>query len=234
MRLAALFILSKEGSKWAMLMSITKRNSKKLTRNFLIACVAAPAIIALGCSQISHAAQNPPTKGSTPQNKKLTEPVKQPSIAQSKNQPPPLEKQQVAPDLMRSEFITLMDLDFKKRDLDGNGKATRIEVEEFIRRDSTAKAQEQNRVLFKNLDTDRNGMLSPIEFAALVPAPKFIDASAEMSRFDINRDQIISLVEYRTATLANFDRIDTDKDGILTPAEISKSTTPRSTEPLDR
>ena len=32
---------------------------------------------------------------------------------------------------------------------------------------------------------------------------------------DGNRDSQISLAEHRTATLANFDRLDTDKDGVV-------------------
>ena len=34
---------------------------------------------------------------------------------------------------------------------------------------------------------------------------------------DGNRDQQVSLVEHRTATLANFDRLDTDRNGVVTP-----------------
>jgi hypothetical protein len=42
-----------------------------------------------------------------------------------------------------------------------------------------------------------------------------------MTRFDGNRDQVITMVEYRAATLANVDRLDTDKDGVRTGAEIN-------------
>jgi hypothetical protein len=41
-----------------------------------------------------------------------------------------------------------------------------------------------------------------------------------LSREDGNRDGQVSLVEHRTATLANFDRIDTDKNGIVSVAEM--------------
>jgi hypothetical protein len=41
-----------------------------------------------------------------------------------------------------------------------------------------------------------------------------------LGREDGNRDGRISMIEHRTATLANFDRLDTDKDGIVTPAEM--------------
>ena len=208
-------------------------NSQKQFRNLLRSCLAFLGIITfthphLGC------AQGRTAEGNRPQSKKLAPPSKQAQPAQNKNQTVPVKQAPVATDMPRSEFIRLMDVDFQKRDLDGNGKATRIEIEEFTKRAATLKAQEQNRVLFQNLDTDRNGLLSPIEFAALVPAPKFIDVSAEMSRFDINRDQIISLVEYRTATLANFDRADVDKDGILSSVELAKPATPPSNEPSVR
>ena len=41
-----------------------------------------------------------------------------------------------------------------------------------------------------------------------------------LARMDGNRDSQVNLIEYRTATLANFDRLDTDKNGIVTPAEM--------------
>ncbi len=39
-------------------------------------------------------------------------------------------------------------------------------------------------------------------------------------RFDTSKDGKVSLIEHRTATLANFDRLDTDKDGVVTGAEM--------------
>jgi hypothetical protein len=156
------------------------------------------------------------------------------NVAQSPKQAVPAKPPLVGPDIPRADFILLMDADFKRRDLDGNGKATRAEVEAFAKRAATAAAQQQNRDLFQRLDVDRNSLISPTEFAALVPAPKFIDVSPEMNRFDSNRDQIITLVEYRTATLANFDRLDLDKDGILTSAELSKMEKTATNEPSTR
>lgn len=146
----------------------------------------------------------------------------------------PAPQPKAEPDLRRADFIRLMDAEFRRRDVDGDGRATRIEVQEFTKRAATVKAQEQNRALFQRLDTDRNGILSPTEFAGLIPAPGFIDVSAEMARFDNNRDQVITLVEYRTATLSNFDRTDADKDGILTIVELSKMNAPANIEPLVR
>jgi hypothetical protein len=122
--------------------------------------------------------------------------------------------------LARTTFIQLMDEDFKKRDFDGNGKATRAEIEQFEKQTAVIKAQQSNRVLFLQLDTDRNGNVTPAEFTALIPAAGLPDVSDVMKRFDSNRDQIITLVEYRAATLSNFDQRDADKDGVLSSREL--------------
>lgn len=126
-------------------------------------------------------------------------------------------------DVARAAFIQSMDAEYRKQDLDGDGRVTRAEVEQFQRNAAIAKAQAQNQALFATLDTDRNGMLSPGEFAGLLRNPPMPDVSAQMQRFDTNRDQVITLVEYRTATLANFDRLDADKDGIVTERELAAS-----------
>jgi len=74
-------------------------------------------------------------------------------------------------------------------------------------------------------------MLSPGEFAGLLRNLPVPDVSAQMQRFDTNRDQVITLVEYRTATLANFDRLDADKDGIVTERELAASAAPANSAP---
>ena len=190
-----------------------------LKRLLFIGYATCIGIVAFAQSTNGYAAQSASTKTTAPQTAKPAVPAK-PAV--------------VVPDLPRADFIALMDADFKKRDLDQNGKATRAEVEEFAKRTAAAAAQEQNRELFQRLDVDKNGLITPAEFAALIPAPKFIDVSAEMIRFDSNRDQIITLVEYRTTTLANFDRLDLDKDGILTAAELPKKEKPATNEPSTR
>lgn len=133
--------------------------------------------------------------------------------------------------LARTTFIQLMDADFKQRDFDNDGKATRAEVEQFEKQNSVIKAQQANRELFLRLDTDKNGLLSSAEFAGLIPPTSFPDVSDIMKRFDSNRDQIITLVEYRAATLSNFDQRDIDKDGVLSGSELQTgSVAARGTE----
>ncbi|MCW1402040.1 hypothetical protein OKA06_06775 [Novosphingobium sp. MW5] len=137
--------------------------------------------------------------------------------------PPPQAPRPAAPpvpDLSRAAFIAQMDVEHRKRDADGDGKVTRAELERWERGQLIAQAQEGNRALFARLDADRNGVLTPGEFAALVQDPGTPDVGPLMQRFDANRDQVITMVEYRAATLANFDRLDADKDGVLTAAEM--------------
>jgi Ca2+-binding EF-hand superfamily protein len=125
-----------------------------------------------------------------------------------------------ASDLPRAVFIATMDAEFRRRDADGNGVVDRAELERFETVAAYTAAQAQNRDLFLRLDADRNGTISPGEFAALVSVPGAADVTAQMARFDPNRDQRVTLIEYRAATLAGFDRLDTDLDGVVTAAEM--------------
>ncbi len=122
--------------------------------------------------------------------------------------------------LTRSAFIATMDLEFRKRDTDGDGRATRAELEVYERNASQAAASAQNLQLFRQLDVNRDGQISQGEFTALIPQVGMPDVGPMMTRFDTNRDQAVTLIEYRAATLANFDKLDTDHDGTVTQAEM--------------
>jgi Ca2+-binding EF-hand superfamily protein len=83
-----------------------------------------------------------------------------------------------------------------------------------------AEAQARNRALFAQLDADKNGQISPTEFSRATTPSTVANAQPMIARMDSNRDSQVNLIEHRTATLANFDRLDTDKDGVVTPAEM--------------
>jgi hypothetical protein len=122
--------------------------------------------------------------------------------------------------VLRTEFIQVMDTEFKQMDADKNGILTRKEIEDFQRATGILAARQRNIALFQALDKDKNGQLTPAEFANLpmsVPAP---NAAPVLAQVDTNRDGSITMVEYRTGKLASFDRMDADKDGIVSVAEM--------------
>ncbi len=120
----------------------------------------------------------------------------------------------------RAQFIADMDAQFKKLDVNGDGTATRLEIEASQRQTLAALAGQRNRTLFAQLDKDRNGQLSAAEFAALAATPPAANAGPLLTQWDSNKDGKVVLVEFRTATQANFDRMDRDKDGIVSVAEM--------------
>ena len=122
--------------------------------------------------------------------------------------------------LARATFTAQMDAQFRKMDSDSNGQLTVAEIEQFERQKALSEAHARNQSQFDRLDTNKNGQISATEFAKLVTEPAAASAQPMLNREDSNRDSQISLVEHRAATLANFDRLDTDKDGNVTPAEM--------------
>lgn len=131
-----------------------------------------------------------------------------------------LEAQAAAKPLARAQFIAEMDAEFRKTDADKNGQLTRTEIEQYQKLQAVAQGEARNQAAFAQLDTDKNGQLSKAEFAKIATPAPAANAQPMLSRMDGNRDAQISLVEHRTATLANFDRVDADKDGNVTAAEM--------------
>lgn len=120
----------------------------------------------------------------------------------------------------RTHFLQVMDTEFTQMDADKNGILTKKEIEDFQRSTSIIVARQRNVALFQALDKDKNGQLTPAEFANLpmnVPQP---NPAPVLAQTDTNRDGQITKVEYRTGKLASFDRMDADKDGIVSVAEM--------------
>lgn len=122
--------------------------------------------------------------------------------------------------LSRATFLATMEADYRKLDANGNGVATRTEVQAFQRQVLIAAGTKRARAIFTRMDTDRSGQVSFAEFTKEnVVVPENVDISAAMTRLDPNKDGNITLVEYRVLTLANFDRIDIDKDSYISASE---------------
>lgn len=120
----------------------------------------------------------------------------------------------------RTLFITTMDGEFKKMDADKNGVLTKREIEDFQRVTSSLAAKRRNVALFAALDVDKNGQISPTEFVNLPMSVAQPNAAPVMAQVDGNRDGQATLIEYRIGNLRNFDQMDSDKDGVVTPAEM--------------
>ena len=143
-----------------------------------------------------------------------------PAGAQQPRKPAAAPAAAAAVPVPRSDFIQTMDAEFGKMDADKNKLVTRAEVEQFQRAAAAIRARETARALFARMDADKNGQLSIAEFerSAVSPAPP--NPAPILAQHDLNKDGRITLVEYRTAKLANFDRMDSDKDGIVSVAEM--------------
>ena len=120
----------------------------------------------------------------------------------------------------RSEFIRAMDAEFRERDADKNSIVTKKEIEAFQRAFFARVNQARLAALFQRLDADRNGQLSPGEFAGLNGPTTPVDAGLLLKQVDLNRDGQVTIVEYRAGKLRGFDDMDADKDGIVSVSEM--------------
>lgn len=123
--------------------------------------------------------------------------------------------------LSRAQFVQQMDAEFARLDRDGSRFVTAEEIVASQRSAAETEALRQNRAVFAQLDADGNGALSAGEFAALAnPGAIPVDAAPLLQQFDRDKDSTITLIEYRISTQANFDRIDSDRDGMVTAVEM--------------
>ena len=121
----------------------------------------------------------------------------------------------------RADYLTVMDGEFAKMDADSNGWVTAQEVSAKLTQDEQVQAMAANRQQFVRLDTNRDGMISPDEYAALVNVNRQAASPANyMQRLDLNRDGQVTLIEHRKVMLDTFDALDADLDGVVTPMEM--------------
>lgn len=141
-----------------------------------------------------------------------------PSLAQSANAPAAPSAQSQA--LARSTFIATMEQEFRKLDGNRDGTVTQAELASGQQRAAQSALEQPARAAFAGMDADHNGQISISEFlrANARPATR-VNVSGMMGRLDSNGDQKVTVVEYHTLTLATFDRLDADKDGMVSAAE---------------
>ena len=126
----------------------------------------------------------------------------------------------------KTAYMTEMQGQFAAIDANKDGTVTSAEVESARTKAVAAIAQRRAETAFAELDSDKNGSLSPAEFAKLIKPAGKLPASPIMT-LDANKDGRITAAEYKTGMEARFARIDANKDGVITPAEAKPSTPSR-------
>ena len=78
---------------------------------------------------------------------------------------------------------------------------------------------------FTRLDADRNSQVTPDEFLKAIPPTAPLRTDAAMSDYDSDHDGKITLAEFRARALAEFDRRDLNKDGVIQGTEQTRECT---------
>lgn len=125
--------------------------------------------------------------------------------------------------ISRSDVIKSLDARFSGIDKNKDGSLDKMELQS-LQATGLARAavvqQQRLEAQFKKLDTDKNNQLSLAEFKAVAAPPTASQSVDKMlSDLDSNKDGKVTANEYREKPLAQFDKADTNKDGVVSPAE---------------
>ena len=130
-----------------------------------------------------------------------------------------------APKVMtKATFTKGIDARFAALDTNKDGSLSDAEIAagqaQAVQR---AQAGQEQRVKaeFDKLDSNKDGSLTFAEFRAVTPAVRASGSSEQrLKGIDSNKDGKVSRQEYRAGPLRNFDRLDGDKSGTLSPQEV--------------
>jgi Ca2+-binding EF-hand superfamily protein len=126
--------------------------------------------------------------------------------------------------ITRAKVVANAEAEFARVDANKDGQMSRDEIESFQRNALMTAAAARNKAIFAELDADKNGQLSAAEFAKLSSGTPKVDASGVLA-IDTNKDGKISLAEHKAATLDTFVKMDGNKDGVLTEADVRTTLT---------
>lgn len=134
----------------------------------------------------------------------------------------PAAQQQQAP--TRASLLKGTDSNFKSIDTNGDGTLSAAELaaaEGRVQQQRLAQLRQRFETNFTRLDTNKDGQLSRAEFIAAAPTTPATapDGAKIVAQLDKNKDGKISADEYRAPILSRFDALDTNRDGVLSPAE---------------
>lgn len=130
----------------------------------------------------------------------------------------------------RAALSSQIDASFGRLDSNSDKSLSAAEIEVAQKRQVAEAQGVINRRIeaeFTKLDGNKDGQLSLTEFKAAAPTPKAASAADLLGQLDRNKDGKVTQDEFRSVPLANFDRIDTNKDGTISEAERSAATRQR-------
>jgi Ca2+-binding EF-hand superfamily protein len=143
--------------------------------------------------------------------------------AQPAKAPPPLVVPAAQQPTTRASVTQTIDTSFRQIDTNGDGTLSAAELgvaETRMMQQRLAAVRARVEAEFTKLDTNKDGQLSKAEFMAAAPAaPPASDGAKPLAELDKNKDGKVTIDEFRTPVLARFDRIDTNHDGVVSPAE---------------
>ena len=127
----------------------------------------------------------------------------------------------------RAALSSQIDASFARLDGNGDKSLNTAEIDAAQKR-QIAEAQgviaKRIETEFAKLDANKDGQLTLAEFKAAAPSPKAASPADLLGQLDKNKDGKVTQDEFRATPLANFDRIDTNKDGTISDAEKGAAT----------
>ena len=129
-----------------------------------------------------------------------------------------------AESVARSDYEVSLAERFAGLDGNGDGNLDAAEIEAANSQRAAAimeNARQRLAAQFARLDTNSDGALSLAEWQAGAPTPdiRTADPDNTIEQLDSDDDGAVTLAEFRAVQLGNFDRLDTNGDGQLSPAE---------------
>ena len=128
----------------------------------------------------------------------------------------------------RADINAKLDADYADLDGDKDGKVTAAEINARLVKSGEAELEEIKKkrdASFAKLDANGDGSITKAEFDEKAPLPRLKEPDAKpfLAQFDADKDGGITREEFRGPTLANFEKLDMNKDGTVTPDEAKNA-----------